>query len=184
MRLIVVQALLGVWLLVAGCGEQSASEPGDPTAVALLEPTDEYDAHGEVRFVEEEHGVRVIARVAGLEPNALHGFHVHEHGDCTAPDASSAGGHFAPHGHPHALPPTHHRHAGDMGNLRADSEGVARLNETFDTLTVSEGVTAVLGHSVVVHADPDDGSETSNSGPRAACGVIVSAASEVEVEPE
>src|SRR5690606_30216537 len=65
-------------------------------ATAMLEPTEGNETRGELRFEAANGHVRVTGRVTGLNPGAEHGFHVHEAGDCSAPDATSAGGHFNP----------------------------------------------------------------------------------------
>ncbi|MEK9776099.1 MAG: superoxide dismutase family protein, partial [Quisquiliibacterium sp.] len=127
---------------------------------------------GRVAFREESG--RVIARFefSGLRPNSEHGFHVHANGDCSAPDASSAGGHFNPgkskHGH-HAVVK---KHAGDLPNLRTDGEGIVRGEIPVSLLTVSPGAYSVVGRAVVIHRDPDNyrSQPAGKSGPRIACG--------------
>ncbi len=106
--------------------EATAPAATPKSAEAKLAPTQGNQAHGTVTFTPAEGGVRVVVHVEGLEMGA-HGFHVHEKGDCSAPDASSAGGHFAPHGSPHGAPDAEpsHRHVGDLGNLEADASGKA-----------------------------------------------------------
>jgi len=145
------------------------------TAVAVLYPTKGNKTKGVVLFTPTEGGkVRVTARVTGLKRGSKHGFHVHEYGDPTAPDGTSAGGHYNPEGHEHGLPDAavESRHAGDFGNLVANDKGVATYDETFDNITIA-GKNAVIGRGVIVHADPDDGSQpTGNAGPRIAVGVV------------
>ena len=107
-------------------------------------------------------------------PFRQHGFHVHEVGDCSAADASSAKGHFNPagkgHGHHHGP----ERHAGDLPNLVADAAGRATYRAEVDMLTLDKGPMGIVGRSLVVHADPDDyrSQPAGNSGKRVACGVI------------
>jgi Cu-Zn family superoxide dismutase len=140
--------------------------------VAVVGPAAGSTVRGEVRFIQLEGRVRVEGRISGLTPG-LHGFHVHEFGDARAPDGSSAGGHFNPGGHAHALPHDAARHAGDMGNILADAEGVAEFSIEIDTLTLAHGPGAILGRSIIVHADPDDGGQpTGNAGARVGVGVI------------
>jgi Cu-Zn family superoxide dismutase len=108
-----------------------------------------------------------------LIPNSEQAIHIHEFGDCTAPDATSAGGHYNPGGHEHGLPTQAVRHAGDFGNLKSDANGVAALDFTVDTITINGPKNPIIGHGVIVHAKLDDGSQpTGNAGPRVACGVI------------
>src|SRR5688572_32839672 len=86
----------------------SRRQPADATARLAARPGT--GAHGFVRFIETDDGVRLIAELAGMPPGQ-HGFHVHEKGDCSAPDFSSAGEHFtvAPHGDAHGMPADENR---------------------------------------------------------------------------
>jgi superoxide dismutase, Cu-Zn family len=117
--------------------------------------------------------VVVRADVAGLTPNREHGFHVHEKGDCSAPDASSAGEHLNPDAKPHGSPQGVH-HAGDLPSLKADASGVASVSFEVKGSLLGAGAQDLMGKALVVHADPDDYSSqpAGNSGRRIACGVI------------
>ena len=116
----------------------------------------------------------VSGEVRGLRPNAEHGFHVHEKGDCSSGDGMSAGGHFNPTGAPHGQHGAGPHHAGDLPNLRADASGVARFSYESSMITVGSGATDVIGKGLIVHRDPDDyrTQPTGNSGARLACAVI------------
>lgn len=120
-------------------------------------------------------GVHVTGEIGGLPANGTHGFHIHEKGDCSAADASSAGGHFNPTASPHGRPGSAPHHAGDGDNLVADREGVARVNAHFAGVVLG-GAAAndVIGRALVVHAAADDyrSQPAGNSGARVACGVI------------
>jgi Cu-Zn family superoxide dismutase len=155
---------------VAGCASMT---PSGPAAVAVLEPTKGNSVGGTVDFVQKGDKVVVSARVSGLTAGA-HGFHIHEKGDCSSGDGMSAGGHFNPHGKPHASPPTADRHAGDMPMLQADGYGNATLTVELDVITLGSGAADIVGKAVIVHKDPDDfkTQPTGNSGARVACGVI------------
>jgi Cu-Zn family superoxide dismutase len=163
-------------LLLAACAQTPAAG-GGAAAVAEMKPTAGNAVAGTVRFEQSAGKVIVSASISGLKPNAEHGFHVHEKGDCSAPDATSAGGHFNPAGRPHGHHGKAERHAGDMPNLRADAAGVARVMWESDLLSVGSGAADVVGRSVVIHRDPDDyaSQPAGNSGPRLSCGVIVAA---------
>lgn len=173
-------------LFLAACGgaeeaevEPMAEEPSDVeeammvTAVAELSATEGTSAQGTVTFEQTDSEVRIVAHVTGLEPGE-HGFHIHETGDCSAPDASSAGGHFAPEGNPHGGPDSPLHHAGDLGNITADDAGAAHKEMTVDFITLHEGPSSVIGKAVIVHADADDleTQPTGAAGARLACGVI------------
>lgn len=158
-------------LLLNGC---TAGTAEGPVAIARLESTKGNTALGIVRFVQTGKSVIVTAEVTGLKPNAEHGFHVHEKGDCSSGDGMSTGGHFNPLGKPHGHHGTAERHAGDMPNLRADGAGRASLRVELDLITVADGPASIVGKGLIVHRDPDDykSQPVGNAGPRIACAVI------------
>ena len=141
-------------------------------AYVILRPTKDSHVTGLVTFSEVDEGVRIVANIDNLKPGK-HGFHIHEHGDCSAHDASSAGGHFNPTGKKHGGPDDPDRHVGDLGNVVADADGHAYY-ERVDRIISLNGPESIVGLSVVVHADEDDlkTQPTGNSGARIACGVI------------
>jgi Cu-Zn family superoxide dismutase len=141
-------------------------------ASADLNPTQGNNVSGTVTFVKEANGIKVTADIEGLKPG-IHGFHIHEVGDCSAPDGSSAGPHFNPMNKHHGAPTDTMRHVGDLGNLEADKDGKAHL-EWLDTLITFEGTNSIIGRSVIVHEKADDfkTQPTGNAGGRLACGVI------------
>ncbi|SPF50159.1 Superoxide dismutase (Cu-Zn) [Syntrophobacter sp. SbD1] len=161
--------ILGVAL--TGCSRKIA-ESEVTQAVAVMNPTEGSKVHGVVSFKKDAGGVRIMASIEGLSPGP-HGFHIHEFGNCTSPDANSAGGHFNPTDMPHAGPNSKMRHVGDLGNIEADKNGVATL-EVTDNLIRLAGPESIIGRSVIVHAGADDfkTQPTGGSGARAACGVI------------
>lgn len=149
----------------------AADNPG-PRAEVDLKPTQGNTVTGKIEFASEAGGVRVTGTLEGLKPGE-HGFHVHEKGDCSAPDATSAGGHFNPMTMPHAGPDADKRHEGDLGNVTADAAGKVTLNKVDRELELS-GANSIIGHAVIVHANADDFTTqpTGNAGGRVACGVI------------
>jgi Cu-Zn family superoxide dismutase len=130
---------------------------------------------GQLTLMPMGKGVHLSGTVGGLLPNSTHGIHVHEKGDCSAADASSAGGHFNPtaSAHGRASAPAHH--AGDMDNIVANADGVAQVNIHLMGVTLGGGAANdIAGRALVVHAAPDDymTQPSGNSGARVACGVI------------
>lgn len=126
---------------------------------------------GKVSFAETGAGVKVSGVIDGLSPGS-HGFHIHEKGDCSAEDFSSAGAHFNPTGSKHGNPSHGPHHAGDLGNILAPEKGSARHSITVPLGL--EGPDSIVGRSVVVHEKADDlkTDPSGNSGARIACGVI------------
>lgn len=143
-----------------------------PKAVAVLHPTASNTAQGTVAFTAEEGGVRVVVKLTGV-PAGEHGFHIHEFGDCSAPDGTSAGGHFNPDNMAHGAQHATARHVGDLGNVTADAEGNVTLNLLDPRLSLN-GPHTIIGRGLILHAQPDDfkTQPTGNAGGRIACGVI------------
>jgi Cu-Zn family superoxide dismutase len=161
--------------VLAGCGTTTTDLfSGGPSASAKLIPTKGNQASGTATFTQKGDKVLVQAKLTGLKPNGEHGFHVHEKGDCSAPDATSAGGHFNPASAQHGNPSAGTHHVGDMPNLKADANGVATLTWEETDFTVTDGSNSIVGRAVVVHLNPDDykSQPAGNSGARIACGVI------------
>ncbi len=159
-------------LALAAC---ASTAPG-PGATASLVPTRGNATAGTVQFVQQGDVVRVSGEVRGLKPNAEHGFHIHEKGDCSSGDGLSAGGHFNPAGKPHGhggMGEGAH-HVGDLPNLKADAQGVARFSFESRTLRIGSTANDIVDRGLIVHRDPDDyvSQPVGNAGPRLACGVI------------
>jgi Cu-Zn family superoxide dismutase len=173
-------ALATVAVLAAACGAmQSQMSEGRASdgmrAVASLEPTKGNQTAGTVTFTQQGGKVLVNARLSGLKPNAEHGFHVHEKGDCSSGDGMSTGGHFNPDGKAHGQGGgTAPHHAGDMPNLKADAAGNASASFSLGTMSVGSGASDVVGRGLIVHASADDykTQPTGNAGARLACAVI------------
>ena len=165
--------------------EKAAAKPAAKPAaaplthgVAVLIPGKDSKVAGTVHFKKEAGGVHVTGAFTGLVGGA-HGFHVHEFGDCTAADFTSAGGHFNPAGNPHGGPKDAKRHEGDMGNIEATADGNGSIDYVDHELGF-QGAKSIVGRGVVIHANADDfkTQPTGNAGGRVACGVIGVAKSE------
>src|ERR1700682_1929949 len=143
-------------------------------AMATLHPSSGSEVKGQVKFTKTGDDVQVVADIENLKPGK-HGFHIHEKGDCSAPDASSAGAHFNPTHKHHDGPSGPDRHVGDFGNIEADSSGKGHL--VWKGKLDLSGENSIIGKSVVVHEKEDDlkTDPAGNSGARIACGVIAAA---------
>ena len=141
--------------------------------IAVMHPTEGNEAQGIITFTREGDGVRVQGTISGLDANSRHGFHIHEFGDCSADDGTSAGDHFAPEEMPHGAPTDEERHMGDMGNVETNEDGEAQINYV-DPMMEIEGENTILGRGVIVHAEEDDlqTQPTGDAGGRLGCGVI------------
>jgi Cu-Zn family superoxide dismutase len=161
--------LTGVTTVLAG---SASTFETTEQAIAVLHPTEKSNVSGTVSFTQTAGGVQVSAKISGLALGK-HGFHIHQFGDCSAPDGTSAGGHYNPDGHPHAGPYSKKRHMGDLGNLEAEPSGRAQYLRLDKYLTL-DGPKSIIGRAVIVHAREDDltSQPTGNAGGRMACGVI------------
>jgi Cu-Zn family superoxide dismutase len=160
-------------LTVTGCaGMKSKPKEYDVT----LAPTAGSTVAGKLTIIAVPEGVHIRGHVTGLAPGSTHGFHIHEHGDCSAPDASTAGGHFNPTGSEHGDPAGLVHHSGDIANQIADAQGAVDVDVTVHGVSIDTSTPDdILGRSLIVHRDADDytSQPSGNSGPRLACGVIV-----------
>lgn len=171
-------------VLLAACG--SAPPPRTPPPVAPvastakmaesnLSPASASIVSGRLALVPEADGVHITGMIGGLQPLQQPAFHVHERGDCSAVDASSAGDHFNPTGQPHGRPGTGPHHLGDMPNLGADAQGRANVDIHLQGVTLGGGAANdIAGRALVVHARSDDhrSQPAGNAGARIACGLI------------
>lgn len=162
----------------ATAGADVATAPTAPTvssASVNLASASGSLVSGTIEIVPMGNGVHLTGEIGGLQPGTFHGFHIHENGDCSAADASSAGGHFNPTGMPHGRNDTPTHHAGDMDNIIANEQGVAQVDVHLDGVTLGGGGPRdILGRALIVHADPDDytSQPSGSAGARVACGVI------------
>lgn len=146
------------------------------SAIVTLQPAAGATAGGTLNFAIAAGGVRMTGGLTGLDANGTHAVHIHENGDCSAPDFESAGEHFDPDGQPHgdrAGDGPHH--AGDMPNQVADAAGNVRVDQLLTGLRIDSGdAHDIVGKAVVVHAKADDYTTqpSGDSGGRIACGVI------------
>ncbi len=169
-----------VWIVICGCvllascSATSELFSKKQSATAVLAPTKGNSVSGTVNLTQKGSVVMVVAKVNGLKPNATHGIHIHEKGNCSAADASSAGGHFNPSASPHGGPTGDKRHGGDLGNLKADANGSAQMSIEVVGITLGTEPNSVIGRAVIVHAGQDDlkTQPSGNSGARVACGLI------------
>lgn len=128
---------------------------------------------GTVEFNQVGNSVTLKISATGLKSNSAHGFHIHEFGDCSSEDATTAGDHFAGRSPTHGAPHSDAHHSGDLGNLQADAQGKVEKEETFSFLKL-HGPESILGRAVVIHEKADDlkSQPSGDAGKRIACGVI------------
>lgn len=185
-RLLGIAVLLGLVLLV-GCAQQSTDEqaPAEPAAPAAA-PAEPAGAHAEIQaksgsqlggtatFSAAEAGVTLVVEIQNAPPGP-HAVHLHDVGDCSAADGTSAGGHWNPTAENHGQWNHKPFHLGDVGNITIDEQGHGSLTLTTDLWSIGSGAeNDVVGHAIVVHAGADDftSQPTGAAGGRIGCGVI------------
>ncbi len=144
-------------------------------AMVNLGPASGTLVSGKLRIIAQADGVHLSGEIGGLGRGRTHAIHLHERGDCSAADASSAGAHFNPAGVAHGRAGSATHHAGDIDNLVANEAGVARVDAYVRGVMLGGGgPTDIIRRAVVVHANADDYSSqpAGNAGARIACGVI------------
>jgi Cu-Zn family superoxide dismutase len=171
-------------VVCAGCSgsgerpaQESAPEPPKPAvrrgAEVDLEGKSGSTMTGRATFTEREGQIAFHILVQGAPPGT-HAVHIHEFGDCSDPEAKSAGAHWNPTSQAHGQW-GHGSHLGDIGNLEVDDRGQGMLTLTTDLWSIGGGgASDVLGKSIIVHAAADDFTTqpTGNAGGRIGCGVI------------
>jgi Cu-Zn family superoxide dismutase len=153
--------------------EEPMAQMEEMSAMATLENATG-ESVGTVTFTSENGSVRVVADFQNAGAAGMHGFHVHEAGECTPPDFTTAGGHFNPEGVDHACPPTTPRHAGDMGNVELGEDGSATFEYSASDISLGTGPNSIVGKAVILHEGEDDCATqpTGDAGARLACGLI------------
>lgn len=147
------------------------------TITVNMESKSGSNATGQVVFIEENGMVRMDAKFTGLKPGT-HAIHIHEKSDCSAADASSAGGHWNPTHQPHGKwGDAKGYHKGDIGNFEADADGSGSISMQTDEWCIGCGDENkdITGKSVIVHEGADDftSQPSGDAGGRVACGGII-----------
>lgn len=182
---------LALFILMSACNTGNKQEDADqnaPTeqqdeqqdeermAQATMEAASGSNVTGEATFTDEGNGsVRFELSAQNLAPGE-HAVHLHEKGDCSAEDASSAGGHWNPTMKPHGKrgDGTSY-HKGDIGNMTVGNDGKGTMTMTVEGWSIGGAdSTNVVGKSVIIHEKADDftSQPSGNAGGRVSCGVI------------
>jgi len=162
---------LAAWTTSAAAADMPAT--ATEKSKAIIEAKSGSSVSGAAVATETKGAVEIVVDVAGASAG-VHAVHIHEKGDCSAPDATSAGGHFNPTGEAHGAPDADHHHAGDFGNMTVGADGKGHLVITSKMLTVAAGPNSVAGRAIIVHEKEDDmkTQPTGNAGGRIGCGVF------------
>ena len=143
-------------------------------ATATIGETNESGVTGKAVFTQNGDNIKFVISLANASPGE-HAVHIHATGDCSAPDGTSAGGHWNPTGVAHGKWGEGEFHLGDIGNLTANAQGMGKLELTTNLWEMNTGSDIdFVGKAIIVHADADDfvSQPSGNAGPRIGCGVI------------
>lgn len=169
-------------VLLSACAAAPVSTTPPPAAVPVAPPVEFAEAgtaseaaanlasasgslvSGRVALHAESGAVRITGEIGGLIPHGAHGLQVHEKGDCSAADASSAGPFFNP------LEGFAQRGAvsGVPGRIYADERGVAQVDLVIPGAVLGGGsANDIVGRSLLVL-----GATPGAFSARVACGVV------------
>lgn len=162
-------------------GEENANEDRVSSATAELVDND-LNRVGTATFTQGPNGVLIRIEADNLAESAWgswHGAHLHETGDCSARDFTSAGSHINVLDNQHGLLNPDGPDNADLPNLYVFDDGVLRA-EVYTTRVSIDGQTqapALLGgdgSALIVHTDADDQrtQPIGGAGARILCGVI------------
>ena len=172
--------LISISILWMGCErapQQAGVLPTTPAkqANAMIGSSSDSGVTGMAVFTQNGDQITFTAEIQGASPG-LHAIHIHANGDCSAPDGTSAGGHWNPTDVAHGKWGEGEFHLGDIGNITVGEDGTGRITLTTDLWEIGTGSDIdVVGKGIIVHAGADDftSQPSGAAGARIGCGVIV-----------
>jgi len=143
----------------------------------VLNPKNESNVNGKVRFIQSEDVVKMTAKISGLS-KGVHAIHIHEKSDCTAPDGTSAGGHWNPTAQPHGKwgAETGY-HKGDIGNFNVENDEIITFKFSTNEWCIGCGdkTKDIIGKGIIIHQGEDDfvSQPSGAAGSRVSCAGII-----------
>lgn len=172
----IVLGSIAIALMMTACKTKTDNNAADKKVTLQLLAKSGSHASGIASFTEKDGEVIFKATIKGLKPG-LHAIHIHEKGDCSAADATSAGGHWNPTFEKHGKWGSSNYHKGDIGNFTVDASGTGNISMTTDEWCIGcdDETKNILGKSIIVHEGADDfiTQPTGDAGGRAACAAII-----------
>ena len=169
--------LVGASIALVSCDLiQEVGVPPTPSkqAIAVIGPTSGNDLTGTAIFTQNDDTITLIIEIQNVSPG-LHAVHIHEKGDCSAPDGTSAGGHWNPTNVAHGKWGEGEFHLGDIGNIAVSEEGTGTIELTTNLWEMGTGSDFdIVGTGIIVHAGADDfiSQPSGAAGARIGCGAI------------
>jgi Cu-Zn family superoxide dismutase len=174
MKKIILSTIVVIGIII-GCKSNSNSSDSKKLEITFQSKSNS-NVTGSASFIEKNGEVTLVSHLSGLMPG-IHAIHIHEKSDCSAADASSAGGHWNPTFKKHGKWGVGEYHKGDIGNFTADEKGNATI--TFATkewcIGCGDATKDILGKGLIVHQGADDFTTqpSGNAGARVACSAII-----------
>jgi len=166
--------LAGAVLLAAAPALAEQHMPDEPTPVATATVAGADGAElGTVSVASTPSGTAVVTLELSGVPEGSHGIHLHETGDCSASDFTSAGGHIAADAQ-HGVLVEGGPHPGDLPNVTVGADGNLTLELFNPLLEVEAMLMDEDGAAFIIHDGPDDyaSQPAGDAGSRVACGVF------------
>lgn len=172
--------LISISILLGGC-ERARQQVGvlpiapEKQANAMIDASNDSGVTGIAVFTQSGDQITLTIEIQGASPG-LHAVHIHAYGDCSAPDGTSAGGHWNPTDVAHGKWGVGEFHLGDIGNITVGEDGTGSITLTTDLWEIGTGSDVdVVGKGIIVHAGADDftSQPSGAAGARIGCGVIV-----------
>lgn len=173
MKKLIITTIVITAVLIA-CKSSTAND--DKKVLINFESKSNSKVTGTATFIQKNNNVTLVAKLAGLTPGT-HAIHIHEKSDCTAPDGSSAGGHWNPTFKKHGKWGAPEHHKGDIGNFIADENGNGSIE--FSTqewcIDCTDETKNIIGKGLIIHQGGDDfaSQPAGNAGARVACGAVI-----------
>ncbi len=171
--------LTGISLTLVSCERAQQhtgvmSTPMAKQAIATIGPASDSSVTGMAIFTQNGDQITLTIEIQNASPG-IHAVHIHESGDCSSPDGTSAGGHWNPTGVAHGKWGEGEFHLGDIGNITVGEDGTGSIELTTDLWEIGTGSDVdVVGRGIIVHAGADDftSQPSGDAGARIGCGAI------------
>jgi Cu-Zn family superoxide dismutase len=167
-------------MLTAGCAANGMDAGSSTSAAVASASADLRNVLGQSKaratVTQLGDGLRVRIDATGM-PRGSYAAHVHTTGACNAPDFTSAGPHWNPHGAQHGRNNPAGMHKGDLPNLTVGTDGRGSFEYVIPAATLCRRRQRADGCGRRGSGDPrpaDDyrSDPAGNAGARIACGVL------------
>jgi superoxide dismutase, Cu-Zn family len=160
-----ITAIAAFWSMAA------VADTGQITVYKIIPNTNASRVElGTITATDTKYGLLLTPHLQTLPPG-IHGMHIHENPSCDN-GGMAAGGHLDPqHTGKHLGPYNNEGHFGDLPALTVTNDATATLPVLAPRLKVAD----LIGHSLIIHAGPDNYSDNppmGGGGARIACAVI------------